>query len=119
MLAFAFILLSTGLVLLAPFRQRSERVVEVGAGLCDRIFDAGWYLMKNLPVNHSVGFHLSQVLDQHLFTNFRDKPFQLTETAGLGLMDLPEQQRLPLAADNCKRRTQSTTVGQISLFSCQ
>ena len=88
------------------FRACAERHAE----LRQRILDAGWDLPEVPADDDPVRLHLPQLLDQHLLADARHQPPQLAESPR-PRREMPEDDRLPLAADDGERRLQAAAVG--------
>ena len=69
--------------------------------------------MKHFAVHKPVGFHLAQLLDQHLFADPGDTPLERAEAHG-GAVKLQENQGFPLPADNREHRPKTVIIGLVA-----
>src|SRR5689334_8505117 len=74
-----------------------------------------WHLVKDLPVNDSIPFHFPKCLNEHLFADTRHEALEFAKTT-CPTVHLPQDQCLPLAADDVKRRNQATRITRIALL---
>ncbi len=55
------------------------------------------------PPDHSIHFHLTQLLNQHLLRNFGDCPLQFREPQDLSSKQMKENNQLPASIDHSER----------------
>jgi hypothetical protein len=67
------------LVVLAPGRHDCHRIVQAKAERRDRVFHARRHLVIGAPADQPVGFHLPQLLREHLLADARQQPAQFGE----------------------------------------
>ena len=66
-----------------------------------------------IPLDLSVAFERAQLLDQHLFADPGNTPLKRAE-AHRRIVELPENQRLPLPADDLEYRPKTVIIGLIA-----
>ena len=64
------------------------------------IFDLGWNLMMDDATDDPIGFHLAQLLDQHLLRNRRDRTFQVREAEHVAAEEMKQNHQLPTTLQN-------------------
>src|SRR5262249_16114792 len=79
----------------------------------ERVFHPGWDRRVNPPRYDPIRLQLPQLLRQHLLRDPGQLPAQLRKAPGT-LLQPPEDERLPLAAEHIDRGLAGAVVGSVS-----
>jgi hypothetical protein len=80
-----------------PFQQRIQRRAERLPPAREAVLDLGRNPRVDGAPDDAVGFHLPELLDEHLLRDRRDRPFQIREAQHFASEEMEQDHQLPAA----------------------
>lgn len=87
----------------SPSPEFIERRAKILSPLRKRIFHSRWHFLVNRSCNESVPLEFSQLLCEHLLSNFGYRTFQCRETHDWSGIEIEKDAQLPTALDRLQR----------------